>query len=204
MESVPEQPKSWWRKRNWWKIGFFLLLIAFEIAREAAVLASEDRPKLLVSKAVLGSGDYITAQGRWRRTDGGDPLTPSLTRIDCDRAQGTCRVIEVIIHDDYVWPPDVDEFEAQFVADGARYSWEAGCVRYDVRLDTSTSQATSVRSILPPSEQNSASGCQSVLDDRIEMVLSDGTSSELGDFKLPRDQFLPIARFVSWINENEP
>jgi hypothetical protein len=33
------KPASWWKRRNWWRIAFFTVLIAFEVTRELFVLS---------------------------------------------------------------------------------------------------------------------------------------------------------------------
>lgn len=191
----PRLRRGW----NWWKIGFFTALIALELAREAAVVAANDAPTTLISKFVYGGGDYVSAEGRWRRTDGGDPLTPGLVKIECERSSAACHVIEVLVPEGAVWPPEMNEYPARFSNDGVAYSWNAGCVQYDVRIDTNTKQVVGVRRLLPPKQQSAASDCSYVLDERIEMVLADGYGAEFEDYDLPEDRWLPLLRLLRWI-----
>ena len=71
------------RQRNWWKIAFFVSLVAFELAREFAVLSTSSRAYPSVTERVFRSGEYTNVEGRWLRTDGGEALVPQAIRIDC-------------------------------------------------------------------------------------------------------------------------
>src|SRR3546814_4786818 len=55
--------------RNWWKIGFFVMLIMFEAAREWAVAMTYEPPKISSGFYVGRVETLVSATGRWKRTD---------------------------------------------------------------------------------------------------------------------------------------
>src|SRR5690242_3194636 len=89
MATVTEQVQKRW-KINGWKAAFFVALIAFEIAREWAVVATTAEPMLATLATVNDWNGFVTAEGRWTRIDGGERLTPNIVRIECARDSGEC------------------------------------------------------------------------------------------------------------------
>src|SRR3546814_19507008 len=55
--------------RNWWKIGFFVMLIMFEAASEWAVAMTYEPPKVPSGFYVGRVETLVSATGRWKRTD---------------------------------------------------------------------------------------------------------------------------------------
>lgn len=68
---MPEsaESKSWLKRRNWWKIGFFVMLVAFEFMREIAVLSANSPPAISGNAFVSELGPFVMARGRWVRLD---------------------------------------------------------------------------------------------------------------------------------------
>lgn len=190
------------RRINWWKLGFFIALLAFEIARETAVVAianSEALPKPAVRKLVSQAENDIYAEGSWRRTDGGDPIFPNIVTITCSRERSTCRVSEVVITDDRVSPPTITTVPAQFDGGSVRYEMRGGCVHYFVNIDSAIGSATSIRTLLPNDEQTPIIDCD-FAEERIEMELADGYDrSEGSNDGLPEGFFLPLMRLTRWL-----
>lgn len=192
------------RKINLWLIAFVIALIAFEGARETAVIAMADAeapPRIAVRKMIIATDDEIYAEGRWRRTDGGDPIYPSVTTVDCYREGGFCRVAEVVVPGDRVSPPIVTNYPARFDGGRVQYEMGAGCVRYAVTIDAAAQVGLSIRTKLPPEEQTPVIDCD-YAEDRIEMSLEDGYGAAFNDgfdAGLPDGRFLPIARLARWI-----
>src|SRR3546814_15610347 len=62
--------------RNWWKIGFFVMLIMFEAAREWAVAMTYEPPKISSGFYVGRVETLVSATGRWKRTEKGSELVP--------------------------------------------------------------------------------------------------------------------------------
>jgi hypothetical protein len=155
---------------NWWKIGFFVALFAFEVAREAAVLASAEEPSLVTKASVFTFGDWTVAEGRWRRIDGGEELVPTAVRIECYQDRGECTEVSVNVHDNSVWSPDMETFKAQFAADAITYENQSPtCVHYTIRIDRRLKKVIGVRERTEDKREE----CQR-LEQRIEMQLGDG------------------------------
>src|SRR3546814_20527148 len=74
--------------RNWWKIGFFVMLIMFEAAREWAVAMTYEPPKISSGFYVGRVETLVSATGRWKRTDKGYELVPGAVRIPCWQEEG--------------------------------------------------------------------------------------------------------------------
>jgi len=161
------------KRRNWWKIGFFVMLIAFELAREVAVIGSDQQAQPNASKLVFtfDNGRYITASGRWKRSDGGDRLQPGTVTIECRRDRGQCVEAMVNSIDTSYFAPTLDWFDATFTDRGVRYvNDNAACARYEVVIDTVQKRAFATRERKP----NPANPMCKNLEDRIAMELGDG------------------------------
>ncbi|WP_430414143.1 hypothetical protein [Parasphingorhabdus sp.] len=171
-------------------------MLILELTRELLVLASSQQPSLLVMKSIWQSENLVMAEGRWRRTDGGDRLIPNMVNIECDRRKGTCLVVDVTLSKQSVMPPEASFYSANFTENGATYSYTTNCVVYDVTIDARADHATQIRRMREKSEQTPLTTC-GVIDDRIEMALTSGWDSDLGDNELP-EGFYPIVRLLSW------
>ena len=178
-------------RRNWWKIGFWLALLAFEITREFAVVVSQSPP-------FLGGAFFIEtvrpgrviASGKWERIDGGEPILPVLTSIDCKQELGSCVIAETVLWDkDRIFPPNIETFSANFSDNAVTFVNDAAiCVKYSVRLDLDLKKAISLRE---PLKGATGSICEAAKD-RMEMRLVEPVRpSDWDDFG---GHFLPIVK----------
>lgn len=147
---MSNQGKTTITKRNWWKVAFFAMLIAFELAREIAVVEAASTAQANVQLMVWNHGAignrYINATGSWRRNDGGDKLAPTAVAIHCREEQGECIEVTSTLMDKYVFAPDMNRYPAQFGPDGVTYlNEDATCARYQVRVDLKLQQVFALR-----------------------------------------------------------
>lgn len=177
-------------QRNWWKIAFFIAVIAFEFAREFAVLASAEGAQPNNYSHVFNYGGYVRAQGSWKRVDGGDPLVPGTVTIECQQETGRCLEASVMVNEEFVYAPEIDWFNAQFSRDAVTYENDIpNCVRYSVRIDLKLQKAFAVRERKNnPSNLNCAN-----LERRIEMQLGDGFDPSRDSTK---GHFVPFLRLI--------
>lgn len=183
-----------WRRLNWWKIGFIVALLALELLREAFVLESAHQP------AVGGMGDvysyegYTVAEGRLQRIDAGDKLFPTAVHIQCDRSTGKCIEATAKVMNGYLFPPEVDTFDARFGPDAIAYeNTSPMCVRYETRIDLRLGKVFSIR------ERNANKSAQcNVLERRLEMTLAKGP--DLADDDLA-GHFLPMLQGVMLLSK---
>lgn len=180
------------RGQRWWKIGFFVLLFVFELTREVAVMWANQTPQMSVNKLVKQYGQFVMAQGRWIRSDGGGRLIPLMAVISCDRETGKCEETTVTTNDNYVNTPDTSRYEATFTPDLVTYvNDDPDCVRYTTRLDLKMETASQVRERKPSTNPNCA-----IKEKRMEMRLDDGFQRE--DSKLALEgHFLPIIKTLT-------
>ena len=131
-----EPGKSWLQRRNWWKIGFFVMLLAFEFARENAVLEGSTPPTIVGNATVTYNEPYISAQGRWTRLDKDEDLVPSSVYIECNEYSKECIQASVTVWDDAVGTPQVRRFPARFAGDSVSYQDETpACENGGAKLD---------------------------------------------------------------------
>ncbi|MBM6577134.1 hypothetical protein KCP91_12195 [Microvirga sp. SRT01] len=179
---------SWWRRRNWWKIGFFVMLLLAEFAREWAVIASNETARIAVSASMVSVGDYTVASGRWQRTDGGGSLTPSATQIECFESEGRCRESNVTVIDNGVGAPDTSTYQATFSPEAINYeNNDPVCARYSVRMDRKLEKVFALRQRKPDTKDQACNQ----LENRIEMALSDGWTNDDNTFD---SHFVPVMR----------
>ena len=179
---------SWLRRRNWWKIAFFTLLIIFEFSRELAILSIADHaePKISARGSVIDGGSVVVATGQWVRIDGGGPLMPGATRIECDQTRLECLEANANLFNGYLAGPYVDRYIATFTAEAINYENESpGCVRYRVRIDLKLTRVFAVRE----RKEGSGSDVCNYLERRVEMSLGDGYVSRAG---LLADHWVPF------------
>jgi hypothetical protein len=175
---------------NWWKLGFFIVLLAFEMAREVAVISASTPAKPISSSLVFGFDGYIKAEGSWKRIDGGEELVPGTLAIECERETGRCIEAVTMIHDNYVYAPDISFFNATFTRDTVSFeNTTAACVNYSVRIDLKMSKAFAVRT----RKANPDNINCSKLENRIEMQLADGF--EVND-NPAKGHFVPILSII--------
>ncbi len=194
MDSVSDiEPKP---RRNWWKAAFFVALVAFELTREIAVLAGSEGARPNTSVQLFSYGDHISAQGSWKRIDGGGALVPGVVAIECQRETGRCLEASVTMSGQYVYAPEIDWFDAQFSPDAVSYENDfPDCARYSVRLDLKMKKVFAVRDRKEnPSNPNCAN-----LERRIEMQLGDGYESSRDSLD---GHFVPIIRAIVALTAN--
>lgn len=157
--------------RNWWKIGFFVMLFLFEAAREWAVAVSSEPPKISTSLFVNRVNTLVSATGRWKRIDDGSKLIPGSVRITCWQNEARCYETGYNVLNGYAGTPSLDIFDATFSDEAVTYSNDVpDCARYSVRIDLELEKvfATRVRKDNPDNPNCSA------LEKRVEMTLGDG------------------------------
>lgn len=180
-------------KRNWWKLGFFVCLVLFELVREFAVVAGATGARPSVMALLYSSDGYVRAQGSWKRIDGGDQLIPTVVTIECDRQTGVCLEVSANINDNYVSAPEIDRFNATFADNSVTYENDnPDCARYAVRMDLVMKKVFSVRE---RKENRKNPNCK-LLESRIEMQLSDGLDLQRDPLK---GHFVPMLQLLSYI-----
>ena len=174
-------------KRNWWKVAFFVAIVAFELAREVAVLESATGAEPNTRFAMFNfRGEHVTAEGSWRRTDGKGQLVPTVTKIVCRKELNECFEATSNIIDNSVFPPDVDFFQAQFGPDSVSYTNDSPtCVQYAVRLDLKMEQ------VLANRKRKSTAGDCANAEPLITMRLGDGKESDDYGREI-NEHFVPI------------
>ena len=155
-----------------WKIAFFVALFAFEAARETVVINANHPVRFATSAVVNSYGDYIVAQGRWVRMDGGgDRLIPNVTSIQCNRTDQTCRMTDVTAYNGYVSEPTTSVYNATFTPDSASFAdSDPVCVTTSYRIDVKLKKAFEVRDKKSGVADKGCTGMES----RIEGQLGDG------------------------------
>ena len=155
-------------------IAFLVLLIAFEVAREFAVVAAATPPKPGVVAAVTQRGENIEATGRWNRLGKGKQEVPTAVTIVCSSSKGTCIEATTNFYDfnnKMVGPPLVEEFPATFSDNQITYLDDtASCYEATVSIDLELERVTSHREATPNNIY-----CQgSLLDPPSDESLTDG------------------------------
>lgn len=182
------------KRRNWWKIAFFVALFAFEVAREMAVLASAQKPSIITLASVFTYNGWTVAEGLWTRIDGGEKLIPSLVRIECDQDQGECKEVSVNVYNQSVFAPHLSIYKAAFTPDSITYeNTEPSCVRYNTRIDLKLKKTISVRE----RTANKSKACNH-MERRMEMQLGNGW--DLTDNSL-KEHFVPVLSVLKAIIE---
>lgn len=181
------------KPRNWWKIGFFLALIAFELARETAVLEEAELPRLGVLANVYTSGGWTVAEGKWERLDGGDRLIPVSIRIQCAEALGECTQAAVTVYKNVVDSPTIKTFKANFSPDLITYQDAGVCATSITRIDLKLKRVFSVREMT----KNPNAECAG-LERRIESQLADGWRDS--DFSTA-GHFVPLVDAIRWLTQ---
>lgn len=180
-------------RRNWWKPAFFVVLIAFEIARESAVVSAAAGPVPNTFARIYSSDGFVTAEGTWKRIDGGGELVPSTVSIECRQQTGQCLEATTSIYDDHVFPPDLSYSRATFAEDSVSYVNDfPSCATYSVRIDLRMKKAFAVRE----KKANVSNPDCSRLEERIEMQLANGRDIKKDPLN---GHFVPIFRLLSAI-----
>lgn len=188
-----DQRKNWFQRRNWWKIGFFVMVIAFEFTREVAVLSINASTSIIGNAWVDDTDRYVFARGKWTRLDKDEDLVPASVSIECDKALKECMEASVMILDNAVGTPSVSRFPASFEQDVVSYENNApACVTYSTRIDLKLKRVFSVRQ---QKEGPKGELCQGN-EERIEMVLGDGWRTKEDPLE---GRFLPIMSLLATI-----
>ena len=141
---------------------------------------------------VSSFGVFTTAQGRWTRIDGGDPMAPGAVTIDCRSDLGRCDEVNVSVNDGWVTRPMLDSYPATFTTDQISYSNDDPiCARYSVRIDLKLKKVFAVRERKADRTPTCAS-----LEDRIEMTLGNGYQHDPNYYD---KHFLPVIWIISRI-----
>ena len=190
MTEAQTKPLSFWRRRNWWKIGFFVALFAFECAREIAVIEGASGAQPNVRFALDRYERYTNATGVWKRTDGGGNMSPAIIQIDCYESRGSCVVADVQMTQRDVFPPNISTVDAQFAPDSINFTVESGCTNLTYRLDFKLNKVNAIREAKPVTNNNDAL-CNNI-QERIDLTLVDSPKS----YEVTKGNFLPIFSFV--------
>jgi hypothetical protein len=135
---------------------------------------------------------YTMAKGRWTRIDGGSPLLPGATLIQCDEERAQCVEATASMFDGYVSDPDVNTYDAKFTPDAINYENEGPiCARYSVRLDLKLKKVFAVRERKPLDPKFPQ--CRN-LEQRMEMTLGDGYQKEEDP---TRGHFVPVIKLLA-------
>lgn len=167
---------SWWRRWNWWKIGFFVLLVLSEGAREIIVLEAHAPAEVSTMASVMSFADRTIARGRWNRLDDGDALMPSSVLIDCRREEARCYEVSYSVNGNYAGSPDLSIYPARWGDDQISYeNADPVCVRYSVRIDLKLEKVLAVRErkAKPDPAMAGMMDC-SKIEPRMEITLTNG------------------------------
>lgn len=189
--SVPTKTR---KPINWWKVGFFVMLLAFEVVREWAVLGNvEERPVHNVDFSLISVDGLTTAQGIWKRIDGGGKMMPASIRIECWQDRALCLEISANTYGKYVPAPEVDYFDAKFSPDAVTYENDnPTCAKYSVRMDLKLNKVFAVRQ----RKENPSNPTCAQFEPRIEMVLS----SYAFEYENPtKGHFVPLLSLVMYL-----
>jgi len=161
--------------RNWWKVGFFVLLVVFEFTREFLVLANDAQANPSSMANIFATRDWVDMDGRWRRIDNGEALVPGGVAVKCNRDQGTCIEATYSIYDKTsVMGPDISVYDATWGPDEVTYENDFPiCAKYVTRIDFKLKKAFQVRERKDTAESRKEPHCK-ILEPRIETQLGDG------------------------------
>jgi len=177
------------QSRNWWMPAFFVALFLFECAREWAVIAAYEPPKIAVSASVDRVQTLVKATGSWRRMDEGSKLLPGAATITCYEDQARCYEVSYSVFRDHVGAPELNIFDAKFSQDAVIYeNVIPGCARYSVRIDLRLEKTFAVRDRdNKPSNPNCAA-----FEPKVQMTLE----NSWGEYRPEQAHFLPVASLL--------
>lgn len=191
--------------RNWWKIGFFVLLFLLEVAREIIIIANDAEARPLVGERFFSYDGSASATGTWKRTDGGEPLNKAAVSIRCDRDRGECYEAAYNIDGLNVFEPSINIHPAVFSDKEITFTDDSSlCMSYSTRLDLASEKVTRVRlkKVLRGDEPRLPPDWKELCDTseaRIEMGLS-GYSAKDNLADPSEEHFLPVLRFARWVS----
>lgn len=167
---------AWWRRWNWWTIGFFALLVLFEGAREIIVIEANSPAEVATMATVTSFADRTAAKGRWNRIDDGEALVPSSVLIECRREEARCYEVSYSVNGNYAGSPELSIYPATWTAGQISYeNDDPVCVRYSVRIDLKLEKVFAVRErkAKPDAAMAGLMDC-SKTEARMEMTLTNG------------------------------
>ena len=183
-------------RRNWWKYGFFVALIACEVLRELLVMTIHQQPIGPIMSVHGFPGVYVSAEGAWIRPGSTDQLGPHAVKIVCDAESQLCTETQADIDGNAWYGPylflNSNTYPVEEWADDSvtYVKDDATCVRYFTRIDLAQKRVTSTRTIRPNKARDQS--C-SFLDAEMQLELSDGlTHSSLTQRPLP-----PLLAFIT-------
>lgn len=188
--SIPKKSKHF--RINWWMIGFFVVLLAFEVAREMAVIfANEPARPFGGSYSFYKNEDFFKASGSWIRSGDGSKIIPQTTTIECAPYLGGCITATVSSYENRYTNPYIDVFfDAVFRNGGVSYvDASPMCATLYVNIDTTQSRVTATR--VKKTGDLPAEICGPEMEDRVTMEL--GSYPRSHGFELG-DHFVPILR----------
>ena len=191
---IPERAaQSWWKRRNWWKIGFFVLLFVFEVSREIIVIQADASAKPSVSFHLFRFRDFTSAEGVWKRTDNGGKMSSAIIKVECNQSQGSCTMVDVQMNELWVSPPNISRFDAKFTPDSITFDDDsAECVTLKFRIDLTLKKVNAIREQKPNTPDNELCG---KIEKRIDLTLANPDYSDS-----PTDKhFLPILSVLAAI-----
>lgn len=188
-DQVITKPEA--KRRNWWKVGFFVMLIAFELARELVVVNAAEGAIPSAGKYVSTYGNLLTATGSWQRSDGGSPIVSSTVKIDCFRDTSLCIEAQTTSNEKYFHVPSIDIFPATFSGTSVSYTNDnPDCARYSVLIDAKTERAIATRE----RKENPKNDFCKKLEKRIAMEL--GSSWDRPSTDPTKEHFVPLLQLV--------
>jgi hypothetical protein len=189
-ESVPTGNEK--KSRNWWKIGFFVALFAFEVTREVAVLEATAEIQPNTRFYLYDGGQLVSAEGSWKRIDGGGKLIGSSVKIECWSEKGICLEAYANAREGFVYAPNIDWFDAKFTPEAVTYENSVpACANYSVRIDLKLKKVFAVRDKKPDAKDDLCAP----LEKRIEMQLADGYEPTTEPLK---GHFVPVLSLIVW------
>lgn len=155
-------------------VAFFIAMLAFEVARESAVVAA-NAPIVGSGVFVSGSAElgYADAKGQWIRSDEGSPIVPTSVAIRCSRDSNTCiEATTTTFGTAKTMSTEIDVFEQpDFTKDAVTYTNDLPtCATYRVRIDFVQERVTATRTRKTSPTDPRCAG----MEERITMELKDG------------------------------
>lgn len=188
---MTDEPKpKWWKRTNWWKVAFFVLLIVFEF-RELLVVQMNERPLAGGIASVYSAQGLTVARGTWKRLDNGSEMVPASVTIQCWEERGQCHEATANMFDGKsLMPPEIDTFDAKFGPDAVTYENDDPiCAKYSVRIDLKLEKVIAVRDRKADAKGEMCAN----LEPHIEMMLVSATDIKFDPLK---GHFLPLFQIL--------
>lgn len=189
---------------NKWMIAFFVMAIIFEFTRELLVVEANSTPTPNTSGVVsiAGSGDYVSANGEWIRTDSGEPLERVPTTIECRKRLGACIESSVNVFPDAVMAPRISIHEANFTDDAITWTDDfPWCVTYHVRIDLKSQKITAERRKKPLANLSDAKTLEidKLCSAAENLITTELKKSNYNRSEIEKEHFVPFLRLLKAI-----